>query len=158
MNKGQGGVAIRDVRLRAHHLLCIQGFRGQGYSPQFVANLARLTHRLRTGSELSVRIVAGADDICFACPHLRTGSCNCPDQDVCSLDAEVMKKLDIDVGDTGTWASLLQVIGKKISPDDMNELCAGCRWNDLDYCSGGVEALKNARPQDAGAPEDPPPA
>ena len=29
------------MKLRAHNLLCIQGFVGKGYSPEFVANMTR---------------------------------------------------------------------------------------------------------------------
>lgn len=50
------------VRLRAHHLLCILTYRGNGYSPAFVRSMSRVVARLSRGAR--VGLVAGPDDIC----------------------------------------------------------------------------------------------
>jgi len=52
------------VRLRGHHLICLQFFRGEGYSPEFVENLA---HVITNATESGALVVAGADRVCAAC-------------------------------------------------------------------------------------------
>jgi len=56
------------VELRAHNLLCIQGFVGKGYSPEFVANMTRVIESL--GDETRVTVIAAPDALCSACPNL----------------------------------------------------------------------------------------
>ena len=50
------------VRLRAHHLLCMLTYVGNGYSPAFVENYEVIAARLSAGEE--IELVAGPDDIC----------------------------------------------------------------------------------------------
>ena len=47
------------VRLRAHHLLCMHGFQGKGYSDLFVRRLREIIDRLN--DELGIRVWV-ADD------------------------------------------------------------------------------------------------
>lgn len=129
------------IRLRAHHLLCIHGFRGQGYSPMFVANMARLVERLGACVETPVRIVSGADDVCCACPHMSDGICNHPDQSVDQIDQRVRAALGFDEDHTGSWSSILDTIRDRIDPFRLEDVCSGCRWLDLDYCTTGLTEL-----------------
>lgn len=122
--------------------MCIQGFRGQGYSPKFIANLARLKDRLQKDPELQIKVVAGADDICAACPHLSDESCICPDQDVDTLDQKMLNQLGLELGDEGNWESFLDVIRSKMKPGQLRGLCSHCRWRDLDFCDSGLKAIQ----------------
>jgi len=61
------------IRLRGHHLICLQFFQGEGYSPQFVENLNRVIQKASSGTPIAV--VEGADDVCVACPHIDDGRC-----------------------------------------------------------------------------------
>ena len=49
------------MRLRGHNLLCIQGFVGKGYSPEFVANMTRVVDSL--GRNARIEVVAEPDDL-----------------------------------------------------------------------------------------------
>ncbi len=40
-----GEEALQEVRLRPHHLLCLQNFRGRGYSPEFVQRMTEISGR-----------------------------------------------------------------------------------------------------------------
>lgn len=133
------------VRLRPHHLLCIQGFRGQGYSPTFIANLARLKDMLNELPETMIEIADGADDICSFCPHLDRDVCMRPGQRVNELDGRVLERLGIMAGDTGSWADLTTSVRDKIDGDSLKELCHGCSWLDLGFCARGVEQLADRR-------------
>lgn len=129
------------IRLRAHHLLCIHGFRGQGYSPLFVANMARIVHRLDNSPETSIQVVDGADDVCSACPHMDEGICNRPDQRVDELDQRVRAQLGLENGHKASWSSILDIISDRIDPFRLEVVCTGCRWLDLDYCTSGLAKL-----------------
>lgn len=54
------------MRIRAHHLLCLSTFRGEGYSPDFVAHMWEVFHWARAGGEAV--LVAEEDEICRPCP------------------------------------------------------------------------------------------
>ena len=41
------------MRLRGHNLLCIQGFVGKGYSPEFVDNMTRAVQSLDDAAEVA---------------------------------------------------------------------------------------------------------
>ena len=62
------------MKLRGHNLLCIQGFVGKGYSPEFVANMTRVVEAL--GDAAPVTVIDAPDDLCTACPHLRASGCS----------------------------------------------------------------------------------
>jgi hypothetical protein len=61
------------ARLRAHHLMCLNFFDGEGYSEAFVDNL-RAT--LATADADGIVLVEGADDVCAICTHLQDGVCD----------------------------------------------------------------------------------
>lgn len=130
------------IRLRPHHLLCIQGFRGQGYSPTFVANMARLKEMLDELPETAVEIAGGVDDICGFCPHLDDGACVRQGQRVDELDRRILARLGLAAGDTSTWSQLVDGIREKVEPTALAELCGGCNWLDLGFCAKGVADLQ----------------
>lgn len=68
------------IRLRGHTLLCLQGFREEGYSPGFVANMAAIHQTLCHQPETIVQVVASPDAVCAACPKYwgRVLFCACP--------------------------------------------------------------------------------
>jgi len=132
---------VGGISLRPHHLLCIQGFRGQGYSPSFVANMARLIDRLEAEPDQEIQIVTSADDVCVACPHLDDGDCVRPEQKVDEIDGRVLDQLGIADGDKLSWSTVLQIIDKKVQSSALGTICDGCRWVDLNYCTNGLEEL-----------------
>ena len=83
-------------RLRGHHLLCLLGYRGMGYSKEYVDNMTRLRQTLRTDPETSVLLVAGPDDLCNKFPNFQT--CHCDDANIHEQDAAILKKLGLQIG------------------------------------------------------------
>ena len=59
------------IHLRPHHLLCLQAFRGKGYSESFVKKMTEVHAMLRENPKLEIRLAEGADDLCAACPNPR---------------------------------------------------------------------------------------
>lgn len=63
-----------EIKLRAHHGMCLAFFEGKGYSAGFTAHMAQILEYLEQENP-TVTVVAEADCICAACPHLANGIC-----------------------------------------------------------------------------------
>jgi len=139
MTQGDNKTAIT---LRAHHLLCMHGFRGLGYDDHFVENMARVCERVRNEPDLKIIIVDGPDEICEHCPHVH--GCICEkegeDAEACAkeLDRRVLDKLGIQVGQTFARDEIFVLIYEKIAPEDLAVVCEGCDWLPFDYCAEGL--------------------
>ena len=67
---------IHIIKLRGHHLLCIQGFQNKGYNDYFIENMASLISFLNNTKNVQVKILNSSDDICSFCPNLsKEGLC-----------------------------------------------------------------------------------
>ena len=65
-------------------------YEGKGYSRAFVSNMDRITERIRNGEDVKLQILAEADCLCRACPHLAEGN-------ACRLDQNSVKETDLKV-------------------------------------------------------------
>ena len=63
-----------EIKLRAHHGMCLAFFEGKGYSAGFTAHMARILEYLEQENP-TVTVVAEADCICGGCPNLTDGRC-----------------------------------------------------------------------------------
>lgn len=135
------------MRLRAHHLICILGFRGLGYSKDYAANMSQIVAQLRSSPQTLIEITSQPDDLCFPCPFLKEGGCQerGPESEevVRNRDLAVMARLGLMVGDKITWSGVEERIRSSISPDDLDEICGDCQWLPLGYCADGLKRLKN---------------
>ena len=69
----------KALSLRAHHGLCMAYFVGEGYSSGFKKHMAEVLQAVQP--ETPVRLAAGVDEICSACPHNCGGVCESPTVD-----------------------------------------------------------------------------
>lgn len=130
------------VKLRGHHLICLQFYRGQGYSPQFVENL---DHVQSSALDTPALVVSAPDDVCAACPGLGAdGTCNHPDTgeaEALRIDALALQLLDVAIGE---WVSLNDA-RSRLAADPAAcerwraESCAGCAWGQA--CDDGWREL-----------------
>jgi len=130
-----------EPRLRGHHFVCLQFFRGEGYSAAFVDNLTGVVERASGSPAL---LVEGADDVCAACPGLSAdGTCVDPDAgegEVCRLDELAWETLGIRPGDRLSLAEARA----RLTADAIAvgrwplEACGGCSWEDV--CEAGWDA------------------
>lgn len=131
--------------MRAHHLLCALGFRGLGYSPEFVANMTQVVRRLR-GGRARVALVDTPDVICAACPNLQGGRCRPASgrrSRVPTRDRRVLRRLGLVSGAELTARQAYALVRERITPEELREkLCAGCRWVGLGYCEAGLTELR----------------
>ena len=120
------------LHLRPHHLLCIQNYRGHGYSSDFDQKMTSVIEALQSPSGAVVVLTGGADDLCGSCPHCRDGSCESDNPD--RFDAHVCDQIQAAPGDSFIWKLSP---GTNISPvppvtkDLLEKCCGGCSWLDL---------------------------
>lgn len=128
------------LQLRGHHLLCLLGFRGMGYSPDFTANMADVYSLLREHPETEITIVEGADDLCRYYPSDQPNHCGS-----CSVhtrDQRILELLALQHGDTLAWGAVLERVGLSLAPEDLNEICATCPWLSYGLCQEGVGLVR----------------
>ena len=117
------------MKLRAHHLLCLPNFIGEGYSDAFTANMAAQKRRL--AAEGGFTLTEGADDICAACPHRRGESCVSQDK-VSRYDAAVRRLLGLEPGKSYRAAALEERVRSEIfKKHRLAEICGDCEWYPL---------------------------
>ena len=119
------------MKLRAHHLLCMQNFTGHGYSAAFTAHMTALLQSLAAHPETVVRLVGGCDDLCAACPHNMGGVCDSAEK-VVRLDAGVCAAAGLAADSSGTWAELTALARTSIlQTAEFDAICAACEWYHL---------------------------
>lgn len=135
-----------SVRLRGHHFICLQFFRGEGYSAEFVENLTRV---VETAAVRPARVVGGADDVCTACPGLAAdGSCQDPnagEAEVSRLDALAREMLGLRVGDALSLAQARARLADdaRVLVCWREEACDGCAWESV--CAASWDAERRGR-------------
>ena len=137
------------VILRPHHLLCILGFRGKGYSSRFVTEFAQLVSSLEDGEKgdnKSIRIVGRADRICHACPNREGHLCE-KEGEIKKLDDQHSAALEVSDGSTLTWGDAKKKIKDRISLGVFHQICNGGSWKSLGYCQEALERLRDEIPE-----------
>jgi hypothetical protein len=132
------------MKLRAHNLLCIQGFVGKGYDAAFVANMTRVVESLEDATPVTV--VAAPDALCGACPHARESGCTLhgegTETGIVLQDRDVLARLGIAEGDTLEWAGIVGRIARSVAPEDLDSICGACPWLPLGHCAEGLRRLR----------------
>jgi len=135
------------IQLRAHTLLCLQGFRGLGYSREFVDNLSHIHVTLSGNPETLVEVVDTPDAVCAACPHRQLSGCTLngdqSEEDMREQDQKVMALLEIQPGRQMQWKEILHRIGTSLTGASLPDICGGCRWLPLGYCKEGIDTLRS---------------
>ena len=118
------------ITLRAHHLLCLPRFAGEGYNPKFVRNLASLADCLDADSGQSVQLVSGPDDICLHCPHCMDSACTLEGNGptVLERDRRVLSLLELEAGDCRPYSELQKKLSGILVHFTLRDVCGDCRW------------------------------
>ena len=132
------------MRLRAHNLICIQGYVGKGYDAAFVANMTRVVESL--DERTPVTVIAAPDTLCAACPHLQESGCALhgagTETGMVQQDRDVLKRLAIGDGETLPWGEIHARIARSVAPEDLDSICGACPWLPLGHCSEGLDKLR----------------
>jgi hypothetical protein len=116
------------IKLRGHHLICLQFFHGGGADAGFDENL-RETLRRAEKSEM-VEVCQGPDDICHKCLHLNDKQCGYEknsDAEIREMDLYALQLLNLM---EKSWVVWSEISGKM--PFVFNKwserYCGGCDW------------------------------
>ncbi len=122
---------MHPVRIRAHHLLCLRGFQGYGYSPDFIENMTDVIKDIESSPDLLVEVVESCDAICLACPHNREDVClreeNSQDK-VRDMDRQVLEKLGLKGGQRIRAGDIFPLTDARLENTDVEEICGDCDW------------------------------
>jgi hypothetical protein len=125
-----------SIRLRAHHLLCMLTFAGEGYTPEFVANFDHIVARIGAGEP--VELVDGPDDVCA--PLADTGDAHCEEPSVRRRDRDALRALAGAGHPLPAMRPLIldrAVIAElrvQFAAGTIRTACNGCSWSAL--CTG----------------------
>ena len=126
------------VKLRAHHLLCLQGYQGFGYDERFKVNLEKTLNRLKN-KDSKVVLTSLPDDICKKCPNMRKQICignsdtiskSLENNDkIVKKDLAILKKIKIEINKEYVFKDLIQIVNNVfIKKYDLNDICKDCQW------------------------------
>ncbi len=135
----------KGIPLRAHHLLCLLGFQGIGYTADFIRNLHKVKRMVEQNPDLEIEVVESCDVVCIQCPNAQGLHCYkggiSENKNVQDMDRRVMKKLGIKPGDRFKAREIFELVREKIRPADLDDICRGCEWISLSFCQRGLEQL-----------------
>ncbi|MBU0533850.1 MAG: DUF1284 domain-containing protein [Candidatus Omnitrophica bacterium] len=120
------------IQIRAHHLLCIQGFQGHGYSADFVSNMTQVIKDLKYHNR-EIEITSECDVICRNCPYNKKEVCIKNSDSAVKLnemDTKVLRKLGLKKGIKVKFEDALSLIKKMFKKPDIQDICKDCSWND----------------------------
>ena len=116
--------------LRGHHLLCLKGFQGYGYSKDFTENMNEINFQ-RKSEYTTVKLTDAPDDICKACPNLKEGFCQneSENEKIIKMDREVLKKFDAskEYESIELFEEIDEIYNTK---ESVSKICFNCIWHD----------------------------
>jgi hypothetical protein len=132
------------IELRAHHLLCLQGYQGYGYDEKFKENLEEKLHILKNNKNINVILKDSIDDLCKKCPRLKGNICvgdlenlnslNSKaiaknNEKVIEMDSIVLKEAKLKKNKKYFFKHLLNTVNSTFSNiNDVKKICNGCKW------------------------------
>lgn len=119
------------LRLRPHHLVCIQFFEGRGYSEGFTENLYRIIDMIENDASLRIQVAPGSDDVCKACSHNVDGTCAF-ERSVVGKDESVIRFLGLPDEVDKPAKELMTLVKESICElTDVQEICGECEWSSV---------------------------
>ena len=126
-------------KLRGHHLFCLLGYRGMGYSQKYVENMTRMHQTLRDNPRTWIQLVKGPDHLCEKYPN--SGEYHCEHDDIYEMDAVILDKLGLNIGQILYWQVIESNIQKYALPSDIQTVCETCSWRSYGVCEEGIRDI-----------------
>lgn len=119
------------MKIRAHHLLCIQGYQGYGYSNDFVINMNSIVNSIKSHENIEFELTSKCDDICKFCPHNINNFCYNNEEKIRNTDNIVLGTIGYKSGQREKISSLFSIVNKKFkSRSSVKEICGTCKWKE----------------------------
>lgn len=112
------------VKLRPHHLLCIQNYVGKGYNDEFISNMNTIIEKIK--EENKVEIIFSLDNICWKCPNKNNDECVTNDK-VIEIDKKIVQCFGIEEKDY-IYLELVEEIKEKLTEEKKKYICGSCEW------------------------------
>lgn len=124
-------MAMRStLKLRAHHLLCLQGFQGYGYNDRFLKNLSEI-HKQVQNLDQEIELISGIDDICGPCVHHKDGRCASNEKKIQNMDQKTLEFLGLQTGVFDSAQTLFELSNKKFkTKESVEPICGECEWRE----------------------------
>jgi len=115
-----------EYRLRGHHLICLQFYKGEGYNDDFVENLDKV---VKSWQKNPVKVVDFADDVCQKCPFLKEEKCTYKkgEKEIGRIDKLAFKLLKVKFGDKVEKKTIEEKIPMIIKVW-RKKACQDCDW------------------------------
>lgn len=126
-------------KLRGHHLFCLLGYRGMGYSQEYVDNMTHLHQTLRNNPKTLIQLVKGPDHLCEKYPN--SGIYHCKDACIYEKDAAILEKMGLKIGQILKWEDIESCIRKFVVPSDIEVVCETCSWRSYGVCEEGIQEM-----------------
>lgn len=130
-------------RIRGHHLFCLLGYRGMGYSKEYVENMTQLHQTLRNNSKTLIQLVNGPDQLCEKFPN--SGEYHCQDINIYERDAVILKKMGLEIGQILEWEEIESRVRKYVVPSDIQIVCETCSWRTYGVCEEGIQEIHEGK-------------
>jgi hypothetical protein len=121
------------MKLRPHHLMCIQSYVGKGYDEDFVKVMDKITYELRNNKEYLINIVFSTDDICVACPNMLDINLCKTNEKVNNIDSKVIKYFNLEEKEY-IYKDIVNYIKNNITLEIMDDICKECEWYNISEC------------------------
>ncbi|WP_066069756.1 DUF1284 domain-containing protein [Neobacillus soli] len=130
-------------KLRGHHLFCLLGYRGMGYSQEYVENMTRLHRTLRNNPKTLIQFVKGPDQLCEKYPN--SGEYHCQNEHIYERDAVILAKMGLEIGQILKWEDIESRIRKHVIPSDIQVVCETCSWRSFGVCEEGIREIHDGK-------------
>lgn len=121
------------MKLRPHHLMCIQSYVGKGYDEDFVKVMDKITYELKNNKEYLINIVFSTDDICVACPNMLDINLCKTNEKVNNIDSKVIKYFNLEEKEY-IYKDIVNYIKNNITLEIMDDICKECEWYNISEC------------------------
>ena len=122
------------MKLRPHHILCIQKFTGHGYDAEFTAHMTSIVSTLFCTTDTEISVAEGCDELCASCPHNNGGVCASLEK-VAFMDRAVLDICGFSYGESIRWtdasARVCEMIFAPGNSLAFSSVCSGCEWFEL---------------------------
>ncbi|NWQ42592.1 DUF1284 domain-containing protein [Bacillus sp. EB106-08-02-XG196] len=130
-------------KLRGHHLFCLLGYRGMGYSEEYVINMTHLHQTLRNNPKTLIKLVKGPDQLCEKYPN--SGKYHCQDASIYERDAAILERMGLKIGQILKWEDIESGIRNFVVPADIQIVCETCSWRSYGVCEEGIQEIHSGK-------------
>lgn len=121
------------IKVRPHHILCIQNYKGKGYSLEFTQNMDKIVEKLKHNPKDKIKITFSTDDVCNKCPNRQGEDLCISNYKVKAIDNKVIEYLDLKEV-VYEYDHLVRRLKKVININSFKDICGECEWYKKGIC------------------------